>query len=55
MFDDALRLTIDRVFDTKYSEECIDKDGKYIKYNIYILITNITHKFKNIFVIIKSF
>ena len=30
MFDDALRLTIDRVFDTKYSEECIDKDGKYI-------------------------
>ena len=30
MFDDALRLTIDKVFDTKYSEECIDKDGKYL-------------------------
>ena len=29
MFDDALRLTIDKVFETKYSEECIDIDGKY--------------------------
>ena len=35
MFDDALRLTIDKVFDTKYSEECIDKDGKYLsKYKL---------------------
>ena len=29
MFDDALRLTIDKVFDTKYSEECLDKNGNY--------------------------
>ena len=29
MFDDALRLTIDKVFDTKYSEECLDQDGNY--------------------------
>ena len=35
MFDDALRLTIDKVFDTKYSEECVDKDGKYLsKYKL---------------------
>ena len=29
MLDDAFRLTIDKVFETKYSEECIDIDGKY--------------------------
>ena len=29
MLDDAFRLTIDKVFETKYSEECIDRDGKY--------------------------
>jgi hypothetical protein len=29
MIDDALRLTIDKVFETKYSEECIDDNGKY--------------------------
>ena len=29
MFDDALRLTIDKIFDTKYSDECIDENGKY--------------------------
>ena len=35
MFDDALRLTIDKVFETKYSEDCIDKDGKYLsKYKL---------------------
>ena len=28
MFDDALRLTIDKIFETQYSEECID-NGKY--------------------------
>ena len=28
MFDDALRLTLDKIFETKYSEECID-NGKY--------------------------
>ena len=29
MFDDALRLTIDKIFNTKYSEECIDINGNY--------------------------
>ena len=29
MIDDALRLTIDKVFETKYSMECIDENGKY--------------------------
>jgi len=29
MMDDAFRLTIDKVFNTKYSNECIDHDGKY--------------------------
>ncbi len=29
MIDDALRLTIDKVFETKYSSECIDDNGKY--------------------------
>ena len=29
MIDDAFRLTIDKVFETKYSEECIDINGKY--------------------------
>ena len=29
MFDDALRLTIDKIFDTKYSDECIDENGNY--------------------------
>ena len=29
MFDDALRLTIDKIFNTKYSDECIDENGKY--------------------------
>ena len=29
MIDDALRLTIDKVFETKYDGECIDKNGNY--------------------------
>ena len=29
MLDDAFRLTIDKVFDTKYSPDVIDEDGKY--------------------------
>ena len=29
MIDDALRLTIDKIFDTKYSNDCIDENGKY--------------------------
>ena len=29
MLDDAFRLTIDKVFDTKYSTDVIDEDGKY--------------------------
>ena len=29
MMDDALRLTIDKVFETKYDNECIDENGKY--------------------------
>ena len=31
MFDDALRLTIDKIFDTKYHDSCFDKDN-----NLYI-------------------
>ena len=29
MLDDAFRLTIDKVFDTRYSPDVIDEDGKY--------------------------
>ena len=29
MMDDAFRLTIDKVFETKYSENCIDANGNY--------------------------
>ena len=29
MVDDAFRLTIDKVFETRYDPEVIDKDGKY--------------------------
>ena len=29
MLDDAFRLTIDKVFDTRYDNECIDENGKY--------------------------
>ena len=29
MMDDAFRLTVDKVFNTKYSKECIDSLGKY--------------------------
>ena len=29
MLDDAFRLTIDKVFDTKYSQDVIDEEGKY--------------------------
>ena len=29
MLDDAFRLTIDKIFETKYSKECIDENGKY--------------------------
>ena len=29
MLDDAFRLTIDKVFETRYDPEVIDKDGKY--------------------------
>ena len=29
MMDDAFRLTIDKVFETKYSDECIDINGHY--------------------------
>ena len=29
MLDDAFRLTIDKVFETKYDKECIDEKGKY--------------------------
>ena len=54
MFDDALRLTIDKVFETKYSEECIDIDGKYNEFrNQYTLILkesseDLTEELKNI-------
>ena len=35
MLDDAFRLTIDTIFDTRYDSECIDKNGKYkSKYSI---------------------
>ena len=36
MFDDALRLTIDKIFDTRYDESCFDKENnKYIsKYKL---------------------
>ena len=36
MFDDALRLTIDKIFDTRYHESCFDKENnKYIsKYKL---------------------
>ena len=29
MMDDAFRLTIDKIFNTQYSNECIDHEGKY--------------------------
>jgi hypothetical protein len=29
MLDDAFRITIDKVFDTKYSPDVIDEDGRY--------------------------
>ena len=29
MLDDAFRLTIDKIFNTQYSKECIDQEGKY--------------------------
>ena len=29
MMDDIFRLTIDKVFETRYSEECIDSNGNY--------------------------
>ena len=29
MIDDAFRLTIDKVFNTRYSNECIDENGNY--------------------------
>ena len=29
MMDDAFRLTIDKIFNTRYSNECIDDEGKY--------------------------
>ena len=29
MIDDAFRLTIDKVFNTRYSKECIDENGNY--------------------------
>ena len=29
MIDDAFRLTIDKVFETKYDPECIDENGNY--------------------------
>ena len=29
MLDDAFRLTIDKIFETKYSNDCIDENGKY--------------------------
>ena len=29
MMDDAFRLTIDKIFNTQYSSECIDKNGEY--------------------------
>ena len=29
MMDDAFRLTLDKVFNTKYSNECIDINGEY--------------------------
>ena len=29
MMDDAFRLTIDKIFNTRYSNECIDEEGKY--------------------------
>ena len=29
MMDDAFRLTIDKIFNTRYSRECFDENGKY--------------------------
>ena len=29
MLDDAFRLTLDKVFDTRYDESCFDENGKY--------------------------
>ena len=29
MMDDAFRLTIDKIFNTQYSSECIDENGNY--------------------------
>ena len=29
MFDDALRLTLDKIFDTKYSNDCFDENKNY--------------------------
>ena len=29
MFDDALRLTLDKIFDTKYNNECFDENKNY--------------------------
>ena len=29
MMDDAFRLTVDKVFNTRYSNECVDKNGNY--------------------------
>ena len=29
MMDDAFRLTIDKIFNTRYSEDCVEENGKY--------------------------
>ena len=29
LLDDAFRLTIDKIFNTRYSRECVDENGKY--------------------------
>ena len=51
MVDDALRLTIDKIFETKYSKDCFDSEGKFkSKYpldgfrddeNIFEFLTNV--------------
>ena len=56
MIDDALRLTIDKVFPTEYDKEVISEDGKNYKSkfylegyndeeNIFDFICNIDHSF----------
>ena len=53
MMDDAFRLTIDKIFETKYDEQSFDEEGKYkTRYhldgyaddeNIFEFLCNINH------------